>query len=102
MLQPHPEGTSISVWVVPGSNRTEIGGVHGDALEIRVSAPAEAGRANHAPAELLSDVLGAPCRLGSGPTSRRKSVVVVGRGPMEVGRDLGVVTTLTTAPEGGV
>ena len=69
----------MRVWVVPGSSRTEVVGLHGDALKVRVSAPAVKGRANRALVRLLTDLLApATVELASGGTSRTKTIVVGG------------------------
>jgi len=40
----HPEGASVRVWVVPGANATEVAGLHGGALRVRLAAPPVQGR----------------------------------------------------------
>jgi uncharacterized protein (TIGR00251 family) len=67
----------LNVHVQPGARRTEVQGVHGDAIKIRVSAPPVAGAANAALLELLADAFKVPrgrCALLSGETSRRKRI----------------------------
>jgi uncharacterized protein (TIGR00251 family) len=66
------EGVSISVWVVPGSSRSEIVGRHGDKLKIRVTATPEGGRANAEVASLLSEALGVEAKLVAGMSARSK------------------------------
>lgn len=69
----------IEVWVVPGASRSEVVGPHGDALKVRVAAPAEAGKANAAVCELIRDHFGAAsAEIAAGATSRRKRLRVVG------------------------
>jgi hypothetical protein len=54
---------------------------HGDALKVRVAAPAEGGRANRAVVPLLVDSLGlriTDIELVSGATSRRKRACLRG------------------------
>ena len=77
IVRSHPDGTLLTVWVVPGARRTEIVGYHGDALRFRVSVPREQGKANKAIGQLLSEALGAKFRLLSGAGSRRKRFVAV-------------------------
>jgi uncharacterized protein (TIGR00251 family) len=67
------DGFEVDVWVVPGSSRDSVDGVHGAALKVRVSAPPERGRANQAVADLLTAHFGAPATLVRGATSRRKT-----------------------------
>lgn len=84
-LQPHSEGSSIAVLVVPGASRDEIVGAHGGRLRIRVTAPAEAGKANKAVAALLKDTLGATdAYLIHGGRSRNKRYVLSGARPDQV------------------
>ncbi|MGH2901193.1 MAG: DUF167 domain-containing protein, partial [Solirubrobacteraceae bacterium] len=48
----------LSIKVVPGSSRDDVAGWLGETLKVRVSAPAERGRANAAAETLLADALG--------------------------------------------
>jgi uncharacterized protein len=71
----------FSVRVQPRAARSEIVGLHGDALKVRLSAPPVDGAANVALVELLADALGVPrrcVRIVSGATSRGKVVEVDG------------------------
>jgi uncharacterized protein (TIGR00251 family) len=80
----HPQGTLAELWVVPGASKAEVVGVHGGAIRLRVTAPAEGGKANRAVQELLADVTGAHgVELVSGAASRRKRVVLIGVSPDE-------------------
>ena len=71
----------IAVRVRPRSARTEVGGRHGDALVVRVQAPAAEGRANEAAVRALAASLGVrkrAVRIVSGVTARQKVVEVDG------------------------
>ncbi|MEO1128502.1 MAG: DUF167 domain-containing protein [Planctomycetota bacterium] len=48
----------LRVKAVPGARRDEIAGVLGERLKIRISAPAEGGKANKAICALLAKTLG--------------------------------------------
>ena len=48
----------LRVWVQPAAARSEIVGLHGEALKIRIAAPAREGRANETLVEFLADFLG--------------------------------------------
>lgn len=70
----------LTLHVQPGAARTAIAGQHGDALKIRLAAPAVEGRANAALLRFLAESFGVPQRqvvLVHGATSRRKVVRVV-------------------------
>lgn len=72
---------SLRLRVVPGASRTEIAGRHGEAWKVRVTAPAEGGRANEAALALLAETLALPRRdvsLTSGASSRDKVVLLTG------------------------
>lgn len=82
-----PGGTRLTVHVQPRAARTEVVGLHGDALEIRLQAPPVDGAANQALCEFVAGRLGLPGRaveLVSGTTSRRKVLRVEGATPEEV------------------
>jgi hypothetical protein len=73
--------TRLRLRVSPGARRTELVGRHGDAWKVRVSAPAEDGRANEAVLRLLAEQVGLPRRavsLFSGHSAREKVVQVDG------------------------
>jgi uncharacterized protein len=67
--------------VQPGARRTEVAGLHGSRLKVRIAARAIDGAANDALVAFLSEVLGAPRRdiaIEAGKTSRQKRVSVLG------------------------
>lgn len=69
----------VTVRVKPGSSRTAVGGVHGDALVVAVNAPPVDGRATEAARRALAAALGVPrstVSLRSGATSRDKVFTV--------------------------
>ena len=67
--------------IQPGARKTEVAGIHGDALKIRLAAPPVDGKANAALLAFLAKVCGVPksaVSLLSGETSRSKRVRIVG------------------------
>ena len=89
-LTAHERGTLVRVLVVPGASRTEVVGRHGDAVRIRLAAPAEGGKANQALVRLLSALCDASVTRVRGGSSRRKIVLIEGRDPVEVESCLGL------------
>jgi uncharacterized protein (TIGR00251 family) len=85
VVRSHPNGSLLTVWVVPRAKKTEIVGFHGDALRVRVTAIAEKGQANRAVIALLEEELGCRLRLSSGATSRRKRLLAVGISAEDLG-----------------
>jgi len=72
---------ALTIRVQPNARRNEIVGLHGDALKIRVAAPAVDSKANSALVEFLSQVLGTPksaISIRRGATGRRKVVEIAG------------------------
>lgn len=69
----------FGVKVVPGSSRTEIAGLYGDSLKVRLSAAPEKGKANKALIKLLSEKLcitAGMITIDAGMTSQLKQVAV--------------------------
>lgn len=69
----------LSVRVQPGATRSGIVGALGDALKVRVAAPADDGKANAELVRFLAEALGVPSRdvaIARGHHSRTKSIVV--------------------------
>jgi len=67
--------------VQPGAKRTEVAGVHGDRLKIRLAARAVDGAANAALIGFLAErfaVRRGDVRIESGGASRQKRVSVIG------------------------
>lgn len=65
----------LNVHAQPGARRSEVQGVHGNAIKIRISAPAVEGAANRVLLEFVAAALDVPrsrCRLIAGETGRRK------------------------------
>jgi uncharacterized protein (TIGR00251 family) len=80
-LQRTDAGVRITVRVQPRASRNEIAGLHGDALKVRVTAPAIEGAANEAVIELLATTFGVRRRdvtIVAGATSRSKIVEILG------------------------
>jgi uncharacterized protein (TIGR00251 family) len=73
----------LSLHIQPGAKKTEVAGVHGEALKVRLNAPPVDGKANEALIAFLAERLGVPKArviLEAGQTSRSKRVRVVGAG----------------------
>jgi uncharacterized protein (TIGR00251 family) len=71
----------VGVHVQPRAARSEIAGLHGAALKVRLQAPPVDGAANEALVRLLADRLGVPRRsvqVVAGATSRAKMVEIEG------------------------
>lgn len=67
--------TTLTLHIQPGAKKSEVAGVHGDALKIRLAAPPVDGKANAALIDFLAARLGlskSQLSLKSGQTSRRK------------------------------
>ncbi len=72
---------TLRLHVQPAARKSEIVGRHGDALKVRVAAPASDNKANTALIELLSRALGisrSAIVIRHGATSRRKLVEITG------------------------
>jgi len=84
---------TLAIKAVPNAPRSTVVGWLGDALKIKVHAPALEGRANDALCEFLADELGLARRavtLAHGDKSRQKLVRIAGLTLAEVKVRLGV------------
>jgi uncharacterized protein (TIGR00251 family) len=67
--------------VVPNARRSEVVGVFGEAIKVKVQAPAVDGKANEALRDFLAERLGIPTRdieLVAGEKSRDKTLAITG------------------------
>lgn len=67
----------LTLHVQAGAKRTEVAGVHGDALKVRLAAAAIEGKANEELVRFLADAFGVPRRrvtIVRGETSRTKAI----------------------------
>ena len=72
---------TLTLHVQPGAKRSEIAGLHGDALKIRLAAPPVEGRANEALLKFIAGIFAVPLRnveLLHGSQSRHKIVEIKG------------------------
>jgi uncharacterized protein len=80
-VQPRAGGVCMRVHVQPRASRTELAGVHGDALKVRLRAPPVDGAANEELAAYLGELFGVPrpaIRIVRGQRGRAKLVEVDG------------------------
>ena len=71
----------VAVHVQPRARRTEVAGMHGDAVKVRLAAPPVDGAANVELVRFVAERLGVPraaVRIAAGAASRRKVVEVDG------------------------
>jgi uncharacterized protein (TIGR00251 family) len=86
--------TKLAVKVVPGASRDGIAGWLGDALKVRVSAPAERGKANAAVEKILAAALAVPrehARIVVGMAAAHKIVEITGLTQAQIHERLGKV-----------
>ena len=89
MIELHetPDGTNLTVRVVPRSGRTGIDRVEQGALRVRIAAAPVDGAANQALTDYLAGILGRPKRdiqIVTGARARRKVVRVRGMSAADV------------------
>jgi len=83
-FQPTGQGYLLRLTVVPGAQRTQVVGLYGDRLKIRLAAPPEKGAANRELVAFLARALGLPkssLKLTVGAQSRSKVVAVADLSP---------------------
>ena len=82
----------LTLHVQPGAKRTELAGMHGEALKIRLAAPPVDGRANDCLIGFIAKTLGVAksrVELLSGASSRAKRIRILGMDAESVSRKLG-------------
>lgn len=75
------EGVRIRLRVQPRARRTEVAGLHGEAVKLRIQAPPVDGKANEEVVRFLAQRLGVPrsqLELVAGLSGRSKVVLVRG------------------------
>lgn len=88
-----PASCTLAIKAIPNAPRSEVVGWLGDALKVKIHAPALDGRANEALCEFLADALGLPKRavtLAQGDKSRQKLIRIAGLTLAEVRAKFGV------------
>jgi len=83
MLEIHQteKGISFQVHAVPRASRTEVSGLHGVSLKLRIAAPPVEGKANEEIIRFLADRLSvrkADVSILAGQASKRKTILVRG------------------------
>jgi uncharacterized protein len=75
------EVLTLTLHVQPGAKSTNVAGLHGEALKIRLAAPPIEGRANDALLKFIAESFEVPLRqveLKQGGQSRHKVVAITG------------------------
>jgi uncharacterized protein (TIGR00251 family) len=83
-FQPTCQGYILRLTVVPGAQHTQVVGLHGDRLKVRLAAPPEKGAANRELIAFLARTLDLPkssLKLTLGAQSRAKVVTVYDLSP---------------------
>jgi uncharacterized protein (TIGR00251 family) len=86
LIEATESGIRLRLRVQPRASRTELAGVMGDRLRVRLAAPPVDGAANEALVRWLAERLGVArgvVRVVSGQTGRNKVVAVAGIGVAE-------------------
>jgi len=77
------DGVTIHVHAQPGAKRTEVAGLYGDCIKVRLASPPVDGKANECLIEFLARRLGvkrSQVTIIRGMSSRRKHVFVAAAG----------------------
>jgi len=83
----------LKLRVQPRASRTELAGLHGDEIRMRIAAPPVDGAANEALVRFLAERLGVArfaIRVTSGAGSRSKTVIVSGVSRDQAAQQLGL------------
>jgi hypothetical protein len=74
-------GAVFRIRVVPRASRSEVAGIQGDALKLRLNAPPVEGKANDECIRFLAEILGVKktqVTIVTGHTARTKTIAVEG------------------------
>ena len=77
------DGLTIHIQAQPGAKRTEVVGLYGESIKVRLASPPADGKANECLIEFLARRLGVrrgQISIARGMSSRRKSVYVAATG----------------------
>ncbi|HVK55978.1 MAG TPA: DUF167 family protein [Burkholderiales bacterium] len=80
-ITPSLDALTITVHAQPGAKRSEIVGLHGDSLKVRIAAPPVEGKANAALLSFIAEVFAVPTkqvRLLRGESARHKVIEIIG------------------------
>lgn len=72
---------TLTLHVQPGAKHSELAGLHGEALKVRLAAPPVEGRANEALLKFIAKLFEVPLRqveLRQGGQSRHKVIAITG------------------------
>lgn len=75
------DGAVLNIHAAPGAAKSQLQGLYGDALKVRLQAPPVDGKANAALVDFIARFLDLPARnvhLIGGQTSRRKRLLIQG------------------------
>ena len=81
MIERTATGIRLRLHVQPRASRSELGGRHGNAIKVRLTAPPVDGAANEELVRFLAERLGvlrSAISIAAGDTSRRKRVIIEG------------------------
>ncbi|WP_142808950.1 DUF167 domain-containing protein [Tepidiphilus olei] len=90
------EALVVRLHVQPGAKRSQWAGRHGDALKLRVAAPAVEGKANEALVRFLAEFCGVPrsaIEILQGEASRTKRVRIATPDPQAVAARLVAISS---------
>jgi len=78
-IKPTDAGVEVNVHIQPGASKSEVAGMHGDAIKIRIKARPVEGAANSALIEFIAMNLGVTrkaVKIVRGEKSRQKTVLI--------------------------
>ncbi len=78
-IKNHPKGTLLQLYIQPGASVSELSGIHGERLKVKIKAPPRDGEANEELIRFMSEILKiskAGVFLIRGESSRQKDLLV--------------------------